>query len=163
MVPDSTYTIEIQEASGKQVVGTTTKTEVTIPAAETFTDFGFSKGYATTWLRPTKEEWTVNDLAGTGRDTFSPTDSIAFACESIATPRDSDETIRVLLVVRDADGNVVDYYTGEDVWNDMWYRKTYVGELSRTPQEPGEYKLEIYFNGKLVDVGKPIDFTITEE
>jgi len=37
-----------------------------------------------------------------------------------------------------------------------------VGELLRTPQEPGVYSLEMYFNGKLVNTGNPITFTINE-
>jgi len=161
LIPGSTYTIEIQEASGKQVGGESTTTEVSIPAAEFFKDFGFTKGYASTWVRPTQEEWTINNLA-TRRNTFAADETIAFACESLATLKNSDETISILLVVRNADGGVVDHYNGEEIWDDMWTRNSYVGELVRTPQEPGEYTLEIYFNGKLVDTGEPIAFTVTE-
>ena len=161
MIPDSTYVIEIQEATGKQVGGEVTSIEVYVPAAEEFKDYGFSKGYVSMWLRPTKEDWTVNDL-GTLRTTFSKDESIAFACESIGTPSDDEEPIAILLVVRNEDGTVVGHYSGEEVWNEMWTRRKYVGELLRTPQEPGTYTLEMYFNGKLVNTGNPIDFTITE-
>ena len=44
----------------------------------------------------------------------------------------------------------------------MWNRDTYVGELLRTPEEPGDYTLEIYFNGKRVKTDKEIGFTVTE-
>lgn len=161
LIPDSIYTIEIQEATGKQVGGEVTTIEVYIPAAEAFTDYGFTKGYVSTWLRPTKEEWTVNDL-GTLRTSFSKDESIAFACESISAPKVNDETVSILLVVRNEEGEVVDHYSGEEVWSEMWTRKKYVGELLRTPQEPGTYSLELYFNGKLVETGSVIDFTITE-
>ena len=161
MIPDSTYVIEIQEATGKQVGGEVTSIEVHVPAAEEFTDHGFTKGYVSMWLRPTKEDWTVNDL-GSIRTSFSKDEAIAFACEAISAPRPSDETIAILLVVRDEEGNVVDHYLGEEIWDEMWTRKKYVGELLRTPQEPGVYTLEIYFNGKLVDSGNTIDFTIKE-
>lgn len=161
LIPDSTYVIEIQEATGKQVGGETTSIEVQIPAAEAFQDYGFSSAYVSTWLRPSKDEWTVNDL-GTMRTSFTKDEAVAFACESIGTPKDSEDPITILLVVRNADGAVVDYYSGEEVWNDMWTRKKYVGELLRTPQEPGDYTLELYFNGKLVTTDKVISFTITE-
>jgi len=161
MIPNSTYVIEIQEATGKQVGGEVTTIEVDVPAAELFKEYGFTQGYVSMWLRPTKEEWTVNDL-GTLRTTFSKDEAIAFACESIGTPKDSEELISILLVVRDEDGRVVDYYNGEEVWNDMWTRRKYVGELLRTPQEAGTYSLEMYFNGMIVETGKVINFTITE-
>ena len=161
MIPDSTYVIEIQEATGKQVGGEVTSIEVHVPAAEEFNDHGFSKGYVSMWLRPTKEDWTVNDL-GTLRTSFSKDESIAFACESISTPNSEEETISILLVVRNEDGTVVDHYIGEENWSEMWTRKKYVGELLRTPQEPGVYSLEMYFNGKLVNTGNPITFTINE-
>ena len=161
MIPDSTYVIEIQEATGKQVGGEVTSIEVQVPAAEEFNDHGFSKGYVSMWLRPTKEDWTVNDL-GTLRTSFSKDESIAFACESISTPNSEEETISILLVVRNEEGTVVDHYIGEENWSEMWTRKKYVGELLRTPQEPGVYSLEIYFNGKLVNTGNPITFTINE-
>ncbi len=161
MIPDSTYTIEIQEATGKEVGGSVTTIDVYVPAAKEFKDFGFKNGYVSTWLRPTKEEWTVNDL-GTMRNSFKKDESIAFACEAIGTLEDSADPISILLVVRDEEGNVVDHYSGEEVWDDMWTKKKYVGELVRTPQEPGAYSMEIYFNGKLVATDKPISFTITE-
>ena len=161
LIPNSTYIIEVQEANGKQVGGDSTKVEITIPAAEKFTDYGFTSGYVSTWLRPTKDEWTVNDL-GTLRENFTKEEKVAFACESIGTPKNTDETVTILLVVRNADGGVVDHYTGEEVWSEMWTSKKYVGELLRTPQEPGTYTLEIYFDGKVVQTGSPITFKITE-
>ena len=134
---------------------------MSLPAAESFSDYGFTKGYANTWIRPSQEEWTVNNLSKR-RDTFAPTDSIAFACESISDLKDSDDTVSILVVVRNEEGNVVDHYSGQNVWNEMWTRNKYVGELTRTPQEAGTYTLEIYFNGKLVNTGTPVEFTITE-
>lgn len=161
LIPNSTYVIEVQEASGKQVGGDSTKIEFTVPAADKFNEYGFGSGYVSTWLRPAKESWTVNDL-GTLRNSFSAGEKIAFACESINTPKDSDETVSIQLVVRNAEGGVVDHYAGEEVWGDMWTRNKYVGELLRTPEKAGTYTLEIYFNGKIVSTGSPITFKITE-
>ena len=159
LIPNSTYVIEIQEATGKQVGGETTKAEVTIPAAEAFDDYGFTKGYVSIWLRPNKDVWTVNNLAKT-RTTFSKDEKIAFALETISTVKKSEDVVNILLVVRNEDGVVVDRYNGEEIWNDMWTKKKYVGELLRTPQEPGQYTLEIYFNGDVVKTGKAIVFNI---
>ncbi len=161
IIPNSTYVIEIREANGKQLGGSTTSTEVVVPAAAPFKDYGFSSGYVSTWMCPAKEEWTVNDL-GTPRNTFKPTETVAFACESISQLKNTDDPITVLVVVRNSNGVAVDHYIGEEVWNEMWTRQKYVGQLLRTPQTPGTYSLELYFNGKQVVTGSAINFTISE-
>ena len=160
LIPGSTYHIEIQEANGEEVGGETT-IDVPLPAVESFTDYGFTKGYLVMWLRPEQEDWTVNNLQYV-RTTYKTSEQIAFACESVSEPEDSEDVVTTLLVVRNENGNVVDYYTGEDTWDNMWNRNKYVGELLRTPEEPGEYTLEIYFNGKRVKTDKDVSFTVTE-
>ena len=159
LIPAGKYTITIEEASGKPVGGETT-TEVTLPEAEEFKDYGFTTAYVSTWLKPNKENWTSRDLA-TIRTSFSAGETLAFACQSNSTVQSSDDTVTALLVVRDSDGNVVDYYSGQETWSNMWSNKLYVGELTRMPETAGDYTLEIYFNGKLVDTGNPITFKVT--
>ena len=159
LIPAGKYTITIEEASGKPVGGETT-TEVTLPEAEEFHDYGFGTAYVSTWLKPNKENWTSRDLA-TIRTSFSAGETLAFACQSNSTVQSSDDTVTALLVVRDSDGNVVDYYSGQETWSNMWSNKLYVGELTRMPETAGDYTLEIYFNGKLVDTGNPITFKVT--
>ena len=56
----------------------------------------------------------------------------------------------------------MDHYTGKEVWNTMWTKDMYVGELLRTPQEAGAYTLEIYFNGRRVKTDKDASFTVYE-
>ena len=159
LIPNSTYTIEIQEATGKAVAGETTL-DYTMPQAESFKDYGFTTAYVSTWLRPSNDDWTYRNL-GTTRTSFGPGEILAFACETLGNIQSSDDTVTTLLVVRDSDGNVVDHYSGEAVWSDMWSNDMYVGELSRMPETAGSYTLEIYFNGKLVETGKAITFTVT--
>ncbi len=158
LIPGSTYSVEIREASGEQVGGENI-TQIQVPAAESFTEHGFSKGYVVMYLRPDKEDWTINDLQY-HRTSFSSAERVAFACQTTSALKDSDDPITILLVVRNANGSVVDHYTGEETWNHMWTRDTYVGELLRTPSEPGTYTLELYFNGKRVKTDQDIGFTI---
>ena len=159
LIPNTAYTIEIQEATGKAVTGETTL-DYTMPQAESFKDYGFTTAYVSTWLRPSNDDWTYRNL-GTTRTSFGPGEILAFACETLGNIQSSDDTVTTLLVVRDSDGNVVDHYSGEAVWSDMWSNDMYVGELSRMPETAGSYTLEIYFNGKLVETGKAITFTVT--
>jgi len=112
-------------------------------------------------VRPEQEDWTGNNLQYV-RTTYTTSEQIAFACESVSAPEASEDVVTTLLVIRNENGNVVDYYTGEDTWDNMWNRNKYVGELLRTPEEPGEYTLEIYFNGKRVKTDKDVSFTVTE-
>lgn len=160
LIPGSTYIVEIQEATGKQVGGKNTA-EIEVPAAESFTQYSFSKGYVVMYLRPEMADWTVNNLQY-HRTSFKTTEKIAFACQTTSALKDSTDTVTTLLVVRNSNGSVVDYYTGEETWNNMWTRDTYVGELLRTPEEPGSYTLELYFNGKRVKTDLDIGFTITQ-
>ncbi len=160
LIPGGKYTIEIKEANGEQVGGETT-VEVEIPAAEPFKDYNFTTAYMSIWLKPAKDDWTVNDLQYI-RNTFKPTESVAFVCESTSGHKDSDDTVTTLVLVRDANGNIVDHYSGEEVWNNMWTRDKYVGELARTPQEPGKYTIELYFNGRRVTTSQEISFTVTK-
>ena len=161
LIPGGTYAIEIQEANGEEVGGETTAT-VTLPAVESYTDHGFTKGYMVMWLRPDKEDWGIGDLEYV-RNTYKPDEAIAFVCESVSDPEASEDVITTMLVVRDENGSVVDYYIGEEVWDNMWSRNKFVGELVRTPEEPGEYTLELYFNGKRVKTEKDAGFTVTED
>jgi len=162
LVPGVTYTFEIQAVSGDRVGGVT-ETVLTMPEAEEFRSYGFTTAYVSTWLRP-QGDWTSKSLS-TIRNSYETTELIAFACQSISVPKDSDEVVSTMLVVRNEDGGLEDYYVGEETWSNMWSKNgnnyLYIGELLRTPQIPGKYTLEIYFNGQLVKTGAPIVFTVT--
>lgn len=160
LIPGCTYSIEIQESNGEEVGGENT-IEVEVPAVESFTGYGFSKGLIVMWLRPEQEDWTANNLQ-TSKTTFTAKEKVAFACQTTTGLKDSDDVVTTLLVVRDANGSVIDYYTGEETWNNMWTQDTYVGELLRTPEEPGKYTIELYFNGKRVKTDADVSFTITQ-
>lgn len=160
LIPGTTYHIEIQEATGKEVGGNNT-TDLDVPPAESFTSYGFTTAYTGIYPRPAQENWTALNLSGM-RKNYTSEEKIAFACEPSVKPKASDDTVTTLLVVRDSSGSVVDYYTGEASWNDMWKNTSYVGELLRTPTEPDTYSLELYFNGKRVKMVSDVVFTITQ-
>lgn len=160
LIPGSTYRIEIQEATGEQVGGNNVA-EVDIPAAESFSSYGFTTAYVGIYPRPAQDNWTANNLQGP-RTSFTSGEKIAFACETSSALKDSDDKITTLLVVRASDGTVVDYYTGEETWNNMWTNDCYVGELLRTPQTADTYSLELYFNGFRVKTVSDVRFTVTQ-
>ena len=70
--------------------------------------------------------------------------------------------IKVLYVIRDSYGNVLSRYVSEQtlVWKDIWNGgDTRNGELDipSVPTNPGQYKLQLYFDGMSV---AEKDFTI---
>jgi len=163
LFPDCTYNIEIKEANGEQVGGKNTAT-VTVPPAESFSDYGLSTIYPVMYLMPDKENWTLNDLV-TYRTVFSSSERIAFVCNA-ASLQLNDDPVTTLLLVKNEAGQIVDFYTnaseGGASWQSMWINSAYVGELARTPSEPGRYTLELYFNNKRVRTTDDFTFTITE-
>ena len=61
-----------------------------------------------------------------------------------------DEEINVLYVYRDSQGQVAPELVGEEtlVWRDMFANSPYAGlNVPTTPSAPGNYTLDIYFNG----------------
>ena len=161
LIPGVSYDLEVRTADNEAVEGG--QGMLIMPDAEVFSSYGFTSAYVGIWLRPTADDWTVSNLSTT-RTSFTTDEKIAFACESLSTPSDSQDTVNTLLVVRDSAGTLVDYYAGEEVWSNMWTKHggkyLYVGELLRTPQTPGEYSIEIYFNSLLVNSGAANTFTI---
>ena len=62
--------------------------------------------------------------------------------------------ILVNLVIRDADGKIVDSSSSVLVWKDMWEKNMFVGYFPRTPQTDGDYTLSIYIGNQLLDSAK---------
>ena len=66
----------------------------------------------------------------------------------------SDGTVMVNLVIRDADGKIVDSSSSVLVWKDMWEKNMFVGYFPRTPQTDGDYVLSIYIGNQLLGSAK---------
>ena len=164
LIPSVSYDIEIRTVAGDHVDGG--KSMLLMPDAGVFSDYGFTTAYVGIWQRPSQQDWTAANLK-VAKTTFKQGEIVAFACESMQTPQDSSDVVTTLIVVRNTDGALVDYYVGEEVWSNMWTKHggkyLYLGELLRTPQELGDYTFEIYFNGQLVNSGAPLKFTITKK
>ena len=60
------------------------------------------------------------------------------------------DVVTTLYVIRDADGKVVSAKTESRTWDDMWDNR--YGELTipEMPKTPGNYTVEIYFDGEAV-------------
>lgn len=163
LVPNAEYEISLSltaDDSSSNVFGTT---RATFRTAETtaFDEFGVSptpplrasSGYISLWLLPEKENWNYNDLRN-HRTSFSPEEKIAVCLEINAVNSSTDE-VTLLYVVRDSEGRVVNDVSKTLPWNDMWYSRRHASAIplpakGTEPSAAGEYKLEIYVNGKLL-------------
>lgn len=160
-LPNTAYTFTIQTADGSTVFNSTYS--AVVPEAESFADFGVTAENITmeTLHAPENENWTVEDLdlENNKSDTFSISDEVAFVLEITDKFEKSEADVQVLILVRDADGIPVDYSYDTTPWYTMWTENTYLGQLRQTPQTPGEYVLEVYFNHRMVHSR---NITITE-
>ena len=115
--------------------------------------------FMATFPTPEDPDWATRDVTPENQTTqFTASDSIAFVLEATEGADSDDAEVETLILVRDAQGVPVDYYMGLAPWHTMWTNDKYLGQLERTPQTPGEYRLEIYFNRQLV---QSMAFTIT--
>lgn len=157
-IPNADYFITLSSTDNSTVIGEKT-VSVTTPAAERFDSYRVTPSYVymAFFLEPTKSNWTYVDLSER-RSSFSPDESVSFVAQiSGVSVEKSNDSIHILCVVRNSDGTAIDYFTADSTWNEMWYRSRYCGTLPRTPQEAGEYTVEIYLNQALL---KSHSFTI---
>ncbi len=157
LIPNTAYTFEITTVSGAKLQGQSTA-ELTTPEPATYSAHGLDSVFVGLFPEPASANWTYRDLTG-GRSEFLTSESIAFAVQAINGVRASSDEMEVLYVIRNADGDPIDYYTNTYQWNDMWSNDLHVGSLARTPQAVGTYRLDIYFNG---DILRSKEFRIVE-
>ena len=154
MYPGATYKVTLALKSGDSLDGETELTFTTANVDNPYTANGVKNPYTGLFLKPNKETFRYVDLL-TRRTTFSKGELIAFDVDAGGNLNtSSDGTVVVNLVVRDADGKIVDSSSSVLVWKDMWEKNMFVGYFPRTPQTDGDYTLSIYIGNQLLDSAK---------
>ena len=159
VIPGCTYTFEIETANGDPVFEGTFS--YTVPEAEVFSGYGISAEFIkfSMCLTPDKEDWDRSDLKSSDyTNTFSVGQSASFSIRLNHEYNTSPDNITTLFVIRDAEGSLVRADTWNQTWTRMWYRGYGKLTIPVMPQTPGEYTVEIYFNGQFVTTQS---FTIT--
>lgn len=154
LIPGVTYTITVESADARKVVGHCT-TQYTTEAAPALELLGLTSGdlSVAVYQTPEGDSPSYDDLGKAASD-FLSTDSICFGLTTEATPEASPYEVTVLYLLRDENGTPVDYYSGSVVWDDLWAGGHYLGVLQRTPAETGDYTLEIYISYQLAAAAK---------
>ena len=140
VVPGATYDFSLQDATGTTVL--CEPFNYAVPDAQSFAEYNVTADDMTCSLyqAPSLEYKT----------TFIPSDSIYMKISLAKRPGSSDDKITVLFVTRDANGNVVHNSYTTLVWKNMWTNRECILAIPHTPENAGNYSIDIYFNGQLV-------------
>ena len=151
VVPGSTYSISIQLESGATVFGGTTTYQTA--EAEKFSGYLITSDKVVFKMckRPDKNNWSYTNVPDKDyTDTFKVGTKAAFVARLRNKYNVSSDVITTMYVIRDESGKLISSETSAQTWTSMWYK--YYGELDipSIPDVPGNYTIEVYFNGTWV-------------
>lgn len=162
--PNSTYVFHMETLDGAQFLGLPFIYQTA--EAESFTcnydDIPLSADDITFRMckTPERANWNrYNVEDGDYTTTFLPGERASFLMHMEKAYGNSWDEVTTIFVIRAADGTPIRVDSQVAIWNDMWFR--YYGELDVPfmPSVPGDYVLDIYFDGALVNTQ---EFTISE-
>ena len=158
VAPGAAYTLKLQMQDATTVIGSLHTIE--LAQAQPFAGYGATAD-GMTWqmcLAPEQNDWDWWNIKNY-QDSFKIGQKAGFVARLLNVYGISDDLINVVYVIRDAEGNVVSVNRAPQSWTSMWFR--FYGEFNvpALPQTPGQYTIEIYFNGASVHQQS---FTMTE-
>lgn len=152
VIPGATYEVSIELEDGTTVFGG--KLSVDVPEAQRFNgkklgllasnvDMDFNMCH-----RPDKSDWNRKDVKKSDyTNTFTVGDNAAFVVYVPSKYSTAKVSIGILYIIRDENGNMINYSTTTRSWRDMWKNRYCELNIPLLPESPGNYKIEVYFNG----------------
>ena len=143
-IPNVTYRFTVTNADEFRVGGMA-ETQCATGSAPDFDAYGVSDVELSLYV--------LEDESDEPADTFTTGQHIAFAVQASYDATEEDKNVKTLYVIRDSSGLPVYVYRNDDPgrsWSGSWTTARHTGDLPDMPQEPGEYTLEIYFDGGLL-------------
>lgn len=148
-IPGADYQFALKAADGTQVL--TTPMKHTVPVADSFSgywvsasDFDFSM-----CRYPGYEYWDRYDLdVSDYTSDFVIGERASFLVRVYGEYDTSYDDITALYVIRDGNGNIVNFSYRTQEWIDMWYRNYCELDIPSLPQAEGEYTITVFFNGQ---------------
>ena len=153
LIPDTSYKISVVGAD-ELSVGGDASTTIQTGDAKQFTGYGCTDVSMDLYVLEDNQ-----DSLETPSSTFTTSQHIAFAIEASYEATDEDKSVDTTYVIRDSSGNPVQVYTSTRSWKGSWTISRHTGDLPNTIPTPGDYTLEVYFDGDLM---ASADFTVTE-
>ncbi len=152
-LPDSHYTITVYPTSDVMIFSNTAQHE--LPSGENFAGFGITAAdiQVKMCLRPEREFWNWTHV---GSESFTTSFAVgqragfvlALRKDALSAP---DSTL-VTYTVKDSQGNLIHLDTATSLWSNLIQGKNGALNIPFMPDQPGQYSISIYFNGKLVTV-----------
>lgn len=155
VVPGATYSFTLQTESGVTVFNGSFTAQT--PEAKKFEGFTVTADHMTAVMckSDTMDEWKYNDWSAPNKSEFAVNTFAAGEKASIAIRLSKQyesvvETVVTQFVIRDAQGAVVSAASASNTWNKMFYKYNCQLDIPSLPTTPGEYTIEVYFNGMAV-------------
>ena len=162
-VPGATYHFSIQASDGSTVFNG--KTSYDCVATDSFDLHGIKSSKVSASLCPTpkNENWSYKSIGKNDYTSkYAPGSNVSIVIYSDNRAKASDDSIEVMFVIRDANGNVMPELTNTLTaeWDDLWNNRSRYCELDipAIPGVPGKYTVEVYFNQQLL-VYKTLNIT----
>jgi hypothetical protein len=161
LVPGAKYAVTIALEGDTTVFGGSKK--FTAAEGQRFDSYGVTWEnfkFRMCWT-PDNADWRWYNLYESDfTTTFKPGEKASFVLKLDTNYHDDQDNIETLFVVRDSDGKVVSANAGRTrIWVAMWNQRYSELDMPAMPQKPGEYTVDIYFNGAWVTTE---EFTVTE-
>lgn len=159
-LPGYRYNFTVQPANGNTAFGGTLTYEV--PAAESFSGYWVQASDMVFRMCKTPEiaQWEEYHVpAQDFKTTFAVGEKASFAIRLNHEYTTSADLITTLFVIRDSEGNLISSNSYSMTWTSMWYRGFGRANIPAMPEVPGDYTVDIYFNGASVTTQ---NFTITQ-
>ena len=155
-IPGARYDFSIQAADGTTVFNSVHSYSVADGVELDLNKLTSSMLSVDLLKTPEQEKWSCDDIAETEfTNSFASADSISIALKSNDSFYLPGTKVTVLYVIRDTYGNIVPDLTTTEIltWKNIWNRDDVRnGELTLpvVPGTPGEYTLNLYFDGMRV-------------
>lgn len=147
LAPGAAYEFELR-SSRDEPLGDAAKGEASLPAVEDFNSYGADRFFMGTFALPERANWTRMDL-NPGVSEFQPGKGLAFAVDSFSGHDESDDEVKVTIVVEDSGGVPVIVKNYTDTWDGLWESGVITGSVEALPSEPGSYVIRLYFNSQI--------------
>lgn len=164
LIPNAEYviTLHLTADDASMTLFGESSTTLSTPVAEVFNGYDIDpmpvfdddSGNLSLWLCPETEDWTYNDLEKT-RTEFTKDEKIA-VCLQIERISASEDTVTLLYVLRNEEGQVVTDEAQEFTWDSLWFERRHANAVplpravGETTSVPGNYTLEVYIDGCLL-------------
>ena len=102
-------------------------------------------------ITPPYEDWNRYYLSSSDYTTdFSAGEKASFLVRLTKSYGTSSDMITTTFVIRNSDGKFVSVSSQQRTWTDMWYRNYCELDIPSIPDVPGNYTIDVFFNGAAV-------------